>query len=112
MDPSFEQRHDLAEAVRAANRAVRVTTADAPAVTKAAALVREATELLEADRHPGPHCQVGFGAPVFDGDAAPADFFPYSPIIGPLNPLSPPVAFSVDAQRRVHGTMVLHEGYN
>lgn len=99
-------------AARRVNRALRISVVDAAARLEAARLLDQAAALLEADVHPGPHCQVGFGAPDFGEGATPAQFFPYSPVVGPMNPLSPPVDFRIEPDRTVSGTVVLHEGYN
>lgn len=99
-------------AARRVNRALRVSAVGDEARAEAARLLDEVATLLEADVHPGPYCQVGFGPPNFGEGAIPADFFPYSPIVGPLNPLSPPVDFRIQPDRSVTGTVTLHEGYN
>jgi acyl-coenzyme A thioesterase PaaI-like protein len=103
----------VADAARRVNRAVRVTAADADTLGRAAESLVEAARLLEADQHPGPHCQVGHdtdGPPA--ADLEPPDFFPYSPIVGPLNPISPPVSLSVGDDKVVRGTVTLSESYN
>lgn len=103
---------DLADAARACNRAVRVTAADDAQTRKATALLREALALLEADVHPGPHCQVGFVLESpFDKGLDPEQFFPYSPVIGRLSPIAPDVRFDVQPDKTVTGTMVLTEPY-
>lgn len=109
-DPAADRA--LADAARRVNRAIRVTAAAGDVRARAVALLTEAAALLETDEHEGPHCQVGFGAGFFDGGASPAQFFPYSPVCGPLNPLSPPVELTVTDDRHVTGRVVLHEGYN
>ena len=99
-------------AARRVNRALRVSATDGAVRARVAALLDEAAELLEADEHPGPHCQVGFSPPDFGEGSSPAQYFPLSPIVGPLNPLSPPVDFQVQPDRTVRGSVTLHEGYN
>src|SRR5689334_6276019 len=99
-------------AARRVNRALRVSVTGDDVRTEVARLLDQAAELLEAETHPGPHCQVGFGPPDFGEGAQPAQYFPYSPIVGPLNPLSPPVDFQIQPDRSVRGTVTLHEGYN
>ena len=75
---------------------LRKTTASRATLEKVehgvAALCRE----LARYDHPGPYAQAGldlarFGVGGPPKDIAPAEFFPYSPIIGPLNPVAPPV---------------------
>jgi acyl-coenzyme A thioesterase PaaI-like protein len=99
-------------AARRVNRALRVSVVDDSVRAEAAALLDQAAALLEADVHPGPHCQVGFAPPDFGEGSSPAQYFPYSPIVGPMNPLSPPVDFQVQPDRTVSGSVTLHEGYN
>jgi hypothetical protein len=99
-------------AARRVNRALRVSLAGDDVRAEVRRLLDEAAELLEAEVHPGPHCQVGFGPPNFGEGAQPAQYFPYSPIVGPMNPLSPPVDFQIQPDRSVRGTVTLHEGYN
>jgi acyl-coenzyme A thioesterase PaaI-like protein len=51
--------------------------------------------LAEYD-HPGPYAQgvLDTGEGSLSASAVePAEFFPYSPIIGPMNPVAPPIAF-------------------
>jgi acyl-coenzyme A thioesterase PaaI-like protein len=99
-------------AARGVNRALRVSTVDDATRDEVTALLDRARALLEAEVHEGPHCQVGFGPPDFGEGSAPEDFFPYSPVVGPLNPLSPPVELQILPDRSVRGTVTLHEGYN
>lgn len=57
--------------------------------------------LLAPNDHPGPYAQAALeiGTVVENGGPplhlAPAEFFPYSPIIGPRNPIAAPVRFDV-----------------
>ena len=99
-------------AARRVNRALRVSAVDDDARARAAALLDEAAALLEADVHPGPHCQVGFEQPSFLEGPGIVEYFPYSPVMGPLNPISPPCTFEVLPDRTLRGEVTLHEGYN
>jgi acyl-coenzyme A thioesterase PaaI-like protein len=62
------------------------------------ALAALAAELAPFD-HPGPYAQAGLEVSLLrpgqqiDQGLKPAELFPYSPIIGPLNPVAPPVLF-------------------
>src|SRR5690242_18516844 len=105
-------RTTAVDAARRVNRALRVSAVDDAVRARAAALLQEAAELLEAAEHPGPHCQVGFGAPSFAEGVQPHEFFPYSPIVGPLNPLSPPCRFEITPERTIVGEVTLGEAYN
>src|SRR4051794_34135983 len=100
MDELNGERRRLADATRSVIRATRVTQVDADAMTRATALLDEAASLLQAQEFAGPHCQVGFELEYEFGPEAtpgaifaggPADFFPFSPVIGPFNPLSLPL---------------------
>lgn len=78
-----------------------IRRADAPTddLERAAALVREATAILAPHRVEGMPMQgrLGAGSPVSGTSTAPEVFFPWSPIIGPLNPLSAAMHLDFDA---------------
>jgi acyl-coenzyme A thioesterase PaaI-like protein len=108
---------DAATAV-AATRAMiaALRTADAPAdvLAQVAALVGEATELLDAHQVPGIPGQNALrvaqtsAAEFATGD--PARFFPYSPVVGPLSPIAPPLVVAFDGER-LRGRGVLSATY-
>lgn len=115
------ERARLAASIRALVRGARVTRTDATAMAAARALVDEAARLLEVDTFPGPHCQMGFGPAIdlVDFSGVPAEWFPFSPVIGPCNPLAPPVELAVveevvdgETQKVVTGSVTLTEPYN
>jgi acyl-coenzyme A thioesterase PaaI-like protein len=109
-----EHAHALAAAARAArevNRQIRITDVDADCLAQATALLDEASRLLATSGHPGPHAQTGHGAIALTPSDRPADFFPYSPVVGPLNPIAPPVDLQID-DGEVSGTVTLTEQYN
>lgn len=128
MDERDPQRQRLADATRSVIRATRITQVDADALTKAAALLDEAAGLLEETTFDGPHCQVGHGfgteittkgppPTLFAG--TPSDFFPYSPVVGPFNPIAPPLDLVIGEEdvngrptKVVTATMTLSEAYN
>jgi acyl-coenzyme A thioesterase PaaI-like protein len=114
-DPSPQVAHP--DAMRAFVDALRALvasqrTADAPPemLEQATALVHEATALLaphEVDSVPG---QNALRAAYPDRDqfatGDPARFFPYSPVVGPLNAIAPPLVFTFDGERmRGHGVL-------
>lgn len=77
-------------------------SADAPldALERAAALVREASDLLaphHVDGIPGQNSLRSVD-PDHDQFASrdPARFFPYSPVVGPLNAIAPPIDVALD----------------
>ena len=91
----------------AATRALidALRTADAPVAVldRVTALVGEATELLAPHQVGGTPGQTALrtsltGAEQFE-TAEPGRFFPYSPVIGPLNPIAPPLTFTFDGER-------------
>jgi acyl-coenzyme A thioesterase PaaI-like protein len=101
---------------------LRVADAPAAALARAAALVEEATTVLrphrvEAMRMQGalrPERMTRLAADHVDLEGAfpdqPADYFPYSPIIGALNPVAPPLPVSWDGER-LRGTVSLGASY-
>lgn len=116
----------LNDALRSAIAATRVSQAPESVLAEAARLVAAAVELLGPHRHPGPHQQAGFEqlpAVSFSSrqDLDPAEYFPFSPIIGPLNPVASPAVLwrepdpdphhPAGAGLRVGGTMRLGATY-
>jgi acyl-coenzyme A thioesterase PaaI-like protein len=89
----------LCASLRRVIRAARSTTAPAPVLAEANRLAEQLAALLEPHEHPGPFHQGGLEGvaplPVPDRASDPAALFPYSPIIGPRNPIAPPVPFRV-----------------
>ena len=69
----------------------------------ATALVRDATALLAPHVVDGIPGQNALRAAYPDREqfatGDPAQFFPYSPVVGPLNPIAPPVTFTFDGER-------------
>jgi acyl-coenzyme A thioesterase PaaI-like protein len=101
----------LTEAARRVLNAVRVTTVTGDDVAEATELLERAAALIEAEQMKGLHQQGVMGelTPNFDS-RDPMAFFPFSPIIGRLNPASPPVEFWVEGEE-VHGRMNLSPVY-
>ena len=91
-------------------------TADAPGdvLARATALVREAAELLaphQVDGTPGQNAlRVEDTSREQFASGDPARFFPYSPVVGPLNPVAPPLTFTFDGER-LSGTGTLGSPY-
>jgi acyl-coenzyme A thioesterase PaaI-like protein len=89
---------------------------DAPAdvLTRAQALIDEATMLLRPYRYDGEAMQSTLRGPnpLMDTmqTANPAEYFPYSPIVGPLNAIAPPVRLELDGDR-MRGRLVLDAPY-
>jgi len=91
----------LCATLRRVIRAARSTTAPSDVLERADQLAAQLAELLEPHEHPGPYNQAGLGDTVPGQGGArvddPASMFPYSPIIGPRNPIAPPIEFQVKA---------------
>ncbi len=105
----------LVDSLRSLIATTRVVDAPAEVLAGAQRLIDEARAALDPYRHTG---QVAQGA--LDGQGiglrssftgVPNEFFPYSPIVGPLNPLSPPVQMWADDARHVLGAVTLEAPY-
>jgi hypothetical protein len=100
-DPSSTEV--LVDATRALVTTLRTTDAPSDALARATALVREATELLDPHHVPGTPGQNSLRVGELDREQFatrdPARFFPYSPVVGPLNPIAPPLTFTFDGER-------------
>jgi acyl-coenzyme A thioesterase PaaI-like protein len=112
-DPAAVER--LAAATRRVVDLVRRTRAEGPDADEALQALERAAALLEPHAHPGPWAQRALAWDgVYRGLATPptdfADFFPYSPLVGPRNPLAPPARFEVRAGR-VHGSVRFGSAY-
>jgi acyl-coenzyme A thioesterase PaaI-like protein len=92
-----EQRA-LSDAVRRLIEFTRSTTASSDRLVEARQVVDQALELLASDVHPGPYAQGGLagGLERFEQTRDPMELFPYSPLIGRGNPVSPPIHFTVE----------------
>ena len=103
-DPPAAER--LTAAARRVVDLVRRTAASGETAQQALAALERACELLEPHAHPGPWAQRTLTwEHAFAPISAPRDFtefFPYSPLIGPRNPLAPPAVFAI-RDGRVHG---------
>lgn len=107
---------DPIESIVAATRALidRVRRTRAPEGELAAAreAIEAATARLDAWTHDGPFAQASLdgGVGLIGQSLDPMAIFPYSPVIGRLNPLSPPVTLHHDGGR-VFGEVVLGPAY-
>jgi acyl-coenzyme A thioesterase PaaI-like protein len=104
----------LAQATRRVIDLVRRSQASPEAMHVAEEALERAATALEPHAHPGPFAQRML---VWDGTfgevETPLDFrefFPYSPIVGPRNPLSPPIEFEPRG-RRLHGRVTFGAAY-
>jgi len=100
----------LVDALRALIATQRTADAPADVLEHATALVRDATALLAPHQVDGIPGQNALRAAYPDREqfatGDPARFFPYSPVVGPLNAIAPPVTFTFDGERmRGSGTL-------
>jgi hypothetical protein len=97
-------------ATRSMITALRTAEAPVDVLVHVTALVREATELLSPYQVDGTPGQTALRTPLAGAaqfeTAEPARFFPYSPVVGPLNPIAPPLVFGFDGER-LRGTGAL-----
>ena len=109
--------------VRRLIEAVRLADAPADALGRVVGLVDEATDLLAEHRVEGERSQVALRPErharqvrtdlvEIDDPASTTsqDYIPYSPVLGPLNPVAPPAELSWDGER-VRGTVVFGAPY-
>lgn len=105
------ERLAMASAARRVLNAARVTAVGDGAVSEATELLEQAAKLLEAEQMEGLHRQGVMGELESGFESRdPMAFFPYSPIIGRLNPASPPAEFWAEGVE-VHGKMNLSAVY-
>src|SRR5688572_24519456 len=113
-EPDASAAERLTAAARRIIDLVRRTQAAGEPAEQALAALERAAALLEPHAHPGPWAQRTLAwehalAPI----SAPRDFaafFPYSPLIGPRNPLAPPAEFEI-RDGRVHGRVRFGAAY-
>lgn len=111
-DRSADDQVRLAAATRRLLQAVRRTEVDAATIDEAIAGIDAAADTLGSKASAGPWWQAGFTS--FDGwrmDADPLSVFPYSPAMGPKNPIGPEVELRVEDEV-VHGTATFSEIHN
>jgi len=88
----------LSQCARRLLHQVRATTAPPELLDEVVRVLDHASRLLEPFAHPGPFAQASLDG-AFDPEADHTDLvslMPYSPIIGRLNPISPPLEFTVE----------------
>jgi acyl-coenzyme A thioesterase PaaI-like protein len=88
-------KHELAAAARRLANEVRVSAAPSSVMAEAVALVEQAADLLAPHGFRGVLAQATLDGTDHPSMLAgrPETIFPYSPAIGPLNPLAPPAVF-------------------
>jgi acyl-coenzyme A thioesterase PaaI-like protein len=92
----FPPHRELADATRRLIRAVRLTQADPDRLVAATALIDQAAAALEAELAAGPHSQLGFERDhAISPGTPPREYFPFSPVVGPLNPIAVPLDMEI-----------------
>lgn len=111
-DPDAAAR--LARATRLVIDRVRRSAASPATMQEATAALEAVAERLLADGHPGPYMQRGL---EWQGELGPIEhpidfreFFPYSPLVGPRNPIAPPMEFRVE-EDRLYGRVTFGAAY-
>jgi acyl-coenzyme A thioesterase PaaI-like protein len=105
---------ELAGRARRLVEAVRTTEAPSAVLEEAGRRLDEVTALLERHRWAGPYAQSSLYAdtqPIDFRELAPEAFFPYSPVIGPRNPIAPPCRFVPEEDGTLTGTMEAGPAY-
>jgi acyl-coenzyme A thioesterase PaaI-like protein len=102
----------LAAAARELIDRIRRTQAPADELAAATEAIRAITERLDGWSHQGPYAQAALdgGVGLIGQSHDPMEIFPYSPVIGRLNPLAPPAEFRHQNGRLV-GTVTLGPAY-
>jgi acyl-coenzyme A thioesterase PaaI-like protein len=113
-EPDFEALQGAVAAVRQLASHLRKTTGPRELLQEIESHVAALNARLAPYDHEGPFGQsslvMGDGHRERTTDI-PAEFFPYSPVIGPLNPIAPPVAFDFDGEE-IHAEHVFDAPYN
>ncbi len=103
-DGGEAERRALCEATRKLVEEVRRSRAPRSDLETAREAVDRALELLAPHSHGGPYAQADMlgGLGRFEETRDPMELFPYSPLIGSFNPVSPPMEFRVEGDV-IHG---------
>jgi len=115
-EPDFEALAGAADSVRRLTAHLRKTKAPASLIAEVEAGVRALAEKLAPHDHEGPFGQHRLILSESLEDHAhetddPARYFPYSPIVGPLNPIAPLVRCEL-VGRELHATHTFEPQYN
>lgn len=103
-EPDSEALAGAAGAVRRLITHLRKTTADAGLLGEVERQANALAEKLAPFDHEGPYMQRALLLPEGPDSAAfpdtrlASEFFPYSPIVGPLNPISGPIEFHLEGR--------------
>lgn len=115
-EPDFDALEGAVAGVRQLISHLRKTTAPRELLQAVEHAVASLNERLEPYDHEGPYGQQRLvmrdfrHSPGRETDI-PAEFFPYSPVIGPLNAIAPPIAFDFDGEE-IHAEHIFDAPYN
>ena len=116
-NPDPDALEGAVDAVRDLTAHLRKTTADAGLLEDVERQLRAIADKLAPHDHEGPYAQRELViTPVPEGQLPrdtddPVEYFPYSPVIGPLNPIAPKICFELIG-REMHATHVFDAQYN
>ena len=113
-EPDFEALSSAVASVRQLVAHLRKTTAAPELLRDVAREVDVLNQRLEGLDHDGPYAQRSLVMSLADHARStdiPAEYFPYSPVIGPLNPIAPPVEFRFDGEE-IQAEHVFDAPYN
>lgn len=99
-EPDADALGAAVDAVRRLIGHLRKTKAPRELLERVAGEANAVADSLAEHDHPGPYAQRGLFVHfenALPDQEAPAEYFPYSPVIGPLNPIAPPIAFRFEA---------------
>ena len=114
-EPDFKAVTAAADAVRRLVASVRKTQASPELLERVAAEANRLADALAPFDHPGPYAQRRLHLSLEDTAQdmeVPSEFFRYSPVIGPGNPIAPPVDFQVEGDGSVVAEHVFDAPYN
>jgi len=114
-EPDYEALANAVADVRRLVAHLRKTQAPRETLERVAAQVSELNEALAPYDHEGPYQQRSLvmgdmNSHVRDTEI-PAEYFPYSPVVGALNPIAAPVGFDFDGEE-IHAEHVFDAPYN
>ena len=116
-EPDFDALEGAVSAVRQLVTHLRKTTADPELLERVAKEASALNDALAPFDHAGPFQQRKLILLDDDDGKTPpatkdaAEYFPYSPVVGPLNPIAPKIAFELK-DREYHATHVFEPQFN
>jgi hypothetical protein len=114
MEPDTQALSDAVREVRRLISHLRRTTAPRALLEEIGREAAALADRLAEHDHPGPYAQASLevsASPLERKTEDPAEFFPYSPVVGPLNPVAPPVVFRLEGDE-IRAEHVFDAPYN